>query len=131
MSNISRVRKIAYLLLDKSLNDEQKVDEDKVKNILKSLRDDPPLQYKEILKNFAHLVKNYMCTYQGVIEFAGGQGSQIVEKIQATDAFKNSKIELNPIENPQLIAGFRLKVGDDVYEDSIVNRLNRLQKIIA
>ena len=72
-----------------------------------------------------------MSSYQGIIEYAGGEGSQIVEKIQASDSFKNSKMELKSSENPELIAGFKLKIGDDVYEDSILNRLNRLRKIIA
>jgi len=131
MSNRSRVKKIAHLLLDHSLDEDQRVNEDKVKEILSSLREDPPLQHREILRFFARLVKIHMSSYQGIIEYAGGKGSQIVGKIQASDSFKNSKMELKSSENPELIAGFKLKIGDDVYEDSILNRLNRLRKIIA
>lgn len=34
------------------------------------------------------------------------------------------------VVNPELLAGFRIKIGDDVYEDSLEDRIGQLRKAI-
>ena len=38
------------------------------------------------------------------------------------------EIELSIKSNDQLLAGYRIRIGDDVYEDSVASRLENLKK---
>ena len=65
--------------------------------------------------------------FQGVCDRCRGPAA-IAEKLSQT---LGNKIELVIKENKSLIAGFRLKIGDDVYEDSIASRISRLKKSLT
>ena len=124
----TRVSKIAQLLLDQSLDSGGKVDQQKVAQTLSSLREDPPLHHLEILKTFLQLVERRIACYKGVLEFNGGDGQKLAKNLCTIESDHNS--ELDTSENKSLIAGLRLRIGDDVYEDSIANRLNNLRKAL-
>lgn len=126
----TRVSKIAQLLLIQSLGPEGKVDQDKVVQILSLLREDPPLQHIEILKNFLYLVDRHLASYTGVLEYKGGDGHELAKSLCSVESKQNTNSELETTENKSLIAGVRIRVGDDVYEDSIANRLNNLRKAL-
>lgn len=126
----TRVSKIAQLLLDQSLDSSGKVDQQKVVQTLSSLREDPPLQHIEILKAFLQLVDRCIACYKGVLEFNGGDGQKLAKNLCTIESDHNSNSELDTSENKSLIAGLRLRIGDDVYEDSIANRLNNLRKAL-
>ena len=126
----TRVSKIAQLLLDQSLDSSGKVDQQKVVQTLSSLREDPPLQHIEILKTFLQLVDRRIACYKGVLEFNGGDGQKLAKNLCTIESDHNSNSELDTSENKSLIAGLRLRIGDDVYEDSIANRLNNLRKAL-
>ena len=130
MSSNARVNKIADLLLSHSLGENRKVEEDKVSKILDDLRQNPPPQHIEILKRFAFLVRRHLSTYQGTLEYMGGDGVEIADRLCQKEFMKNKTSEIKPDESAPLIAGFKLKIGDDVYEDSIANRLNNIRKAL-
>ena len=130
MSTSNRALKIAQILLTQSLDEDDRVEEKKVSNILEELRLNPPLQHLEILKRYAFLVKRHLTTYQSILEYRGGNGLEIAKRISNKDFIKDKNTEIKPAESSSLIAGFRLKVGDDVYEDSVANRLNNLRKVL-
>ena len=130
MSSKARVNKIADLLLSHSLGENRRVEEDKVSKILDDLRQNPPPQHIEILKRFAFLVRRHVSTYQGTLEYMGGDGVEIADRLCQKEFIKNKTAEIKPDESTPLIAGFKLKIGDDVYEDSIANRLNNIRKAL-
>lgn len=130
MSTSIKVQRIALLLLSQSLDVDNRIEEKKVLDILNQLRESPPLQYIEILKRFAFLVKRHMSSYQGILEFNGGNGEEIATRLCQKEFIKSNKTEIHPTKESSLIAGLRLKIGDDVYEDSIVNRLNNIKKVL-
>ena len=47
--------------------------------------------------------------------------------LQSLPQAESDHTELVTSTNQSLIAGFKLRLGDDVYEDSISSRLNRLK----
>jgi F-type H+-transporting ATPase subunit delta len=126
----TRVFKIAQLLLDQSLDSSGKVDQQKVVQTLSSLREEPPLQHLEVLKAFLQLVNRRIASYKGVLEFNGGDGQKLAKNLCTVESDHHSNSELDTSENKSLIAGLRLRIGDDVYEDSIANRINNLRKAL-
>jgi F0F1-type ATP synthase delta subunit len=42
-----------------------------------------------------------------------------------------NKVDLVLEKNEPLIAGFKLRIGDDVYEDSLSSRISRLKKSLT
>ena len=130
MSSNARVNKIADLLLSHSVGENRKVEEAKVSKILDDLRQNPPPQHIDILKRFAFLVRRHLSTYQGTLEYMGGDGVEIADRLCQKEFIKNKTSEIKPDESAPLIAGFKLKIGDDVYEDSIANRLNNIRKAL-
>lgn len=130
MSSNVRISKLADLLLSHSLGEDGKVEETKVSKILDDLRQNPPPHHIEILKRFAFLVRRHVSTYQGTLEFMGGDGVEIADRLCQKNFIKGKTTEIKSDESAPLIAGFKLKIGDDVYEDSIANRLNNIRKAL-
>ena len=71
-----------------------------------------------------------MSSYQGILEYNGGNGAEMAERFCSKDFIKSNNTEIHSQESQSLIAGIRLKIGDDVYEDSLANRLNNIRKAL-
>jgi len=130
MSSNNKVFKVAQLLLNQSIGENGRVDSDKVSAILKELRENPPAKHIEILKRFGFLVRRHMSSYQVRLEFKGGDGSEITSSLCKKNLINENASDVQAVDCPSLIAGFRVKIGDDVYEDSIANRLNNVRKAL-
>jgi F-type H+-transporting ATPase subunit delta len=130
MSSSNKVFKVAQLLLNQSIGENGRVDSDKVYAILKELRENPPAKHIEILKRFGFLVRRHMSSYQVRLEFKGGDGSEITNSLCRKNLIDENASDVQAVVCPSLIAGFRVKIGDDVYEDSIANRLNNVRKAL-
>ena len=132
MPSPRKTKKIAKALLRHSLDYEGRVDVEKVRHILDSFRDEPLPDYRTILKQYLVEVRRLLNSYQGVLEIAGPSQNDLPESLATQlDASLGKKLTLVTMENPDLIAGFRLRVGDDVYEDSIAQRLGNLRKSLS
>ena len=130
MSSNNKVFKVAQLLLNQSIGENGRVDSDKVSAILKELRENPPAKHIESLKRFGFLVRRQMSSYQVSLEFKGGDGSEITNSLCRKNLIDENANDVQAVDCPSLIAGFRVKIGDDVYEDSIANRLNNVRKAL-
>jgi F0F1-type ATP synthase delta subunit len=97
---------------------------------LNELRENQPAKHIEILKRFGFLVRRHMSSYQVSLEFKGGDGSEITNSLCKKNFIDDHATEVQAVDCPSLIAGFRVKIGDDVYEDSIANRLNNVRKAL-
>ena len=132
MATTSKTRKVAKKLLSLSLDEEGRVDEAKVRSILDSLREDPPSNHRALLQEYQSQTRRYLPTYQCGLEVSkDGQGevsNVLSDKINAADA---GSFSLDSSHNQRLIAGYKLKIGDDVYEDSIDQRLENLRKSLS
>ena len=132
MPTSSKTKKVAKKLLSLSLDGEGRVDEGKVRAILDSLREDSPTNHRSLLKEYQSQIRRYLPSYQCVLEVPdNGQGevsSILSDKINASEA---GSFSLDSSHNSRLIAGFKLKIGDDVYEDSIGQRLENLRKSLS
>jgi len=130
MSSSNKVFKVAQLLLNQSIGENGRIDSERVSAILKELREHPPFKHIEILKRFGFLVRRHMSSYQVRLEFKGGDGSEITSSLCKKNLINENATDVQAVDCPSLIAGFRVKIGDDVYEDSIANRLNNVRKAL-
>jgi F-type H+-transporting ATPase subunit delta len=132
MATTTKSKKVAKKLLSLSLDEEGRVDEAKVRSILDSLREDPPSNLRALLREYQSETRRYLPTVQCDLEVPGaGQGEvrQIITgKVNASEG---SNFSIDSSQNPSLIAGYKLRVGDDVYEDSIDQRLENLRKSLS
>ncbi|MAH26016.1 MAG: hypothetical protein CMI19_03555 [Opitutae bacterium] len=130
MSSSNKVLKVAQLLLNQSIGEKGRIDSEKVSAILNELRENPPSNHVEILRRFGFLVRRHMSSYQVNLEFKGGDGSEITNSLCKKNLIDENANDVQAVDCPSLIAGFRVKIGDDVYEDSIANRLNNVRKAL-
>ena len=132
MPSSDKTRKAAKGLLGLSLDQEGRVDEQKVRSILDSLREEPPPHHRSILEHYHAEVQRRILSYEGELQIAEGSADEapqlLEQKIKDADGPGSA---LHTTANPKLIAGIRLRIGDDVYEDSIDQRLENLRKSIS
>jgi F0F1-type ATP synthase delta subunit len=115
--------------LQLSLSDEGRIKRNSVEEILESLRVSRPTGLVTILRLFLHQIRRHEYTYHARVEYGGKEGEKLSEKILEKLNQNSSKaLDLTVIDNPKLIAGCKIRLGDDVYENSISDRLNKLQK---
>ena len=113
-------------LADLSL-EEGVVSAKKVEAVLQALRNRPPNRLKAILKHYLYYIKREIDRNRAVIEYAGLLDDSSIATIhkKLTDTY-GRMLTLETREKPSLIAGFRIAVGDDLYDASIRGRLRTL-----
>ena len=129
MASTSKNKRLAQTLLEYSLNEDGLIDENKVVESINGLKELGLSSTKDILRHFLTEVKNHHRLYQAQIEI-GCENYQEIEKTLRTKigSLAGRKIELSIKSNDQLLAGYRIRIGDDVYEDSVASRLENLKK---
>ena len=96
----------------------------RVNGVLAYLDQHPPRQPLAILKHYRRLVTAQLAENSALVEHAGPIANGILHLIE--DAFTKKyqrPIAATARPNPDLIAGLRIRVGDDVYESSIAGQL--------
>ncbi len=85
-----------------------------------------------LLSQFRRLVKLDTARRTAEVESATPLPEALRAKIQASlQRTHGSGISISFTTNPELIGGIRIRVGSDVYDSSIVNRLAELDKIFG
>lgn len=133
MASNSKDSKVARLLLIESTSADGRVDIDKVKYVLQELRKLPRTKSMPILRKYQKLITEKERSYQCLIEKAHSSDNSTFSEIllQNLPQAEPDYTELVTSTNHSLIAGFKLRLGDDVYEDSISSRLNRLKNSLT
>ena len=120
--------KVAKGLVEISLDQKGRADEEKIIQVITELKKQPRSKSLPIMRNFLCLINHKINKYEGHLEKSDSTNDSA--KIISENISKAKKIQINfkTTENNSLIAGFRLRIGDDVFEDSIANRISRLKK---
>jgi F0F1-type ATP synthase delta subunit len=129
MSSSNKNKRFAKSLLRLSQTQDGRIQKDKIEEILTFLRNAKPLGLKSILRFLLAEVRRHEYTHHASVEIGcknEGNLPEVVDKmLQKKDV---GAFEFSISENPKLIAGFKLRLGDDVIEDSVQNRLQNLTK---
>ena len=106
---------------------ESQVSADLVAAVLGYLRQHPPRQPVAVLKQYRRLIARQLARHEARVEHAGAIDSAILGAIGTALARKYRRpITTTARPNPALIAGLRIRVGDDLYDTSIAGRLATL-----
>ncbi len=116
----------AKKLLSLSLQDGV-VSAERVEAVLTALRNQPPRNAKAILRAYAKLIKRAIAAQTAVVESAVPLDESALKAISQHFSQQYGRaIVVQSSENPSLIAGLRVRIGDDLYDASITGRLERL-----
>jgi F-type H+-transporting ATPase subunit delta len=126
MAANKKAQQLARQLFKLSLVDGT-ISAERVTGVLGYLEKIQPAHPLAVLKVYQRLVGTELAKSQAVVEHAGAVSDSILQTIAASMTKKYGRvITANARDNPALLAGLRVRVGDDVYESSVSGQLNAL-----
>lgn len=118
--------RLARQLLKLSLVD-GRVAPDRVGGVLAYIEKHRPAQPLALLKAYQRLIAAELAKGQAVVEHAGVVSETLLQTIAAAMSKKYGRpISASARANAALLAGLRVRVGDDVYESSVSGQLAAL-----
>jgi F-type H+-transporting ATPase subunit delta len=121
-------RRLAKELLRASYVD-GKLDSARVSSLVKSLIEKKPRHYIQTLEAYQRLlrleVEKRTATVETATELPSDAQKEIVENLKRK---YGSDLTARFTINPELLGGMRIRVGSDVWDSSVRNRLQRLQQ---
>ena len=128
MLSKTQIKSKARGLLRLSLNKEGAVDIERVRAILAVLKKTPHPQTASILRAYKPMVAAMLANHTLEIEHAGTIPPELEEKLSSLMKTRYHRtLQTSFKSNPALIAGFRIRVGDDLYDASADARLRQLE----
>jgi F-type H+-transporting ATPase subunit delta len=122
------VRQNSRALLRASFTDGQ-LDRGKIGSLVDSLISEKPRQYLDILENYKRLlrleVEKRRATVESASELNPETSSQLVNNLKRK---YGQDLTAEFSVNPELLGGMRIRVGSDVWDGTVRNRLERLQQ---
>ncbi len=121
------IRQQSKDLLRASFTDGQ-LDQGRVSSLVRSLLEKRPRNFLAILDNYKRLLRLEIEKRTATIESANELAPEV-----ARDLVDNLKRRYGPdlttrfVVNPELLGGMRIRIGSDVWDSSVRNRLQRLE----
>jgi len=122
------IRQLSREMLRASFREGQ-LDPARISSIIDSVTARKPRNYIDVLKNYRRLLRLEAEKRRARIETASEMDpatqSEVVSNLK-----KKYGSDLTPefVINPELLGGMRIRVGSDVWDGSVRNRLERLQQ---
>jgi len=127
-----RYKNLARKLVQQSLNESGIVDESLVKNVLSGLRECKLSRHKDILQAYLVEIRKTLRLQIVEVEIGCQANDSLTSKLKSKiDANSTKSVDLRVSRNDHLIAGYRLRIEDDVFEDSIHSRLTKLTQSLT
>lgn len=126
MRGSKQIQQLARQLFKVSLVDGQ-LSAERVAGVLEYIEKHAPAQQLPVLQAYRRLVTAEVARSRAVIEHAGPVSDSVLLSIQAamTQRYRRSIAAVRR-PNPALLAGLRVRVGDDVFESSVSGQLASL-----
>jgi len=125
----SKLNFLVQELVKKSLNEHDFVDKNLVNEVLVGLNECKPPKHLEILKEFLAAITKKLRFQLVEIEFAAEPDDSVISKLKDKISSTNTlPLDFKYTVNKSLIAGFRIRLVDDVFEDSVKSRLSKLSQ---
>lgn len=104
-----------------------RISAERVTGVLGYLEKISPAHPLAVLKAYHRLVAVELAKSQALVEHAGKVSDTVLQSIAAAMTKKYGRpIAASARANPALLAGLRVRVGDDVYESSVAGHLDAL-----
>ena len=122
------IRQLSREMLRASFTDGQ-LDPGRISSIVDSLIARKPRRYIDVLKNYRRLLRLELEKRQAKIETANEVDSATSSELVGNLKKKyGSDLTTEFVVNPGLLGGMRIRVGSDVWDGTVRNRLERLQQ---
>ena len=121
------IRRLSREMLRASFTDGQ-LDPGRISSLVDSLIARKPRNYIDVLKNYRRLLRIEVEKRRARIETAGEVDRETSSSLVANLKKKyGNDLTTEFVVNPQLLGGMRIRVGSDVWDGTVRNRLERLQ----
>jgi F-type H+-transporting ATPase subunit delta len=122
------IRRLSREMLRASFTDGQ-LDPGRIASLVDSLIARKPRNYIGVLKNYRRLLRIEVEKRRARIESASEVDRETSSTLVANLKKKyGGDLTTEFVVNPQLLGGMRIRVGSDVWDGSVRNRLERLQQ---
>ena len=105
------------------------LDRERINSLVQSIIAQKPRSYIQLLENYQRLlrleVEKRRATIESASELDPEAGQRIVAGLQQK---YGAGLTTDFVVNPALLGGVRVRVGSDVWDSSVRNRLERLQQ---
>ncbi len=122
------------LLIKKVIQDvfeSGKLNDKKIKTYLESFKKLPTLQALEVLKEFERQLRRKLAETTITIESAVKLTPEEVRKVEKTMKSQHQINNLKLVVNESLLGGLKVRVGDEVYDDSVQTKIDEVGEAIA
>jgi F-type H+-transporting ATPase subunit delta len=121
-------RQLSKALLRSSFID-GRLNNGRIAALVKSLLDKKPRHYIKVLEAYKRLLRleaeKSSATIETASDLASDAGAEIVANLKRK---YGSDLATRFVVNKELLGGMRIRVGSDVWDSSVRNRLHRLQQ---
>ena len=105
------------------------LDESRARQTVQLLVEKKPRGYVDILMHLQRLVQLDVVKHTAAIESAAPLAEALKQDLQRNlNRLYGGGLQISFKENPRLIGGLRIRVGSDVYDGSVLGRLQGLQE---
>jgi F-type H+-transporting ATPase subunit delta len=121
------IRRLSRKMLQASFTDGQ-LDPGRISSLVDSLITHKPRNYIDVLKNYRRLLRLELEKRHATVETSSEVDPAIRSEIVANLESKyGNDLSTEFHVDPRLLGGMRVRVGNDVWDGSVRNRLERLQ----
>ena len=122
------IRQLSREMLRASFTDGQ-LDAGRTRSLVDSLIEKKPRNYIDVLKNYRRLLRLELEKRRARVETASPLDSTTSSELVANLKKKyGSDLTAEFIVNPELLGGMRVRVGSDVWDGTVRNRLEQLER---
>ncbi len=122
------IRQLSREMLRASFTDGQ-LDPGRIASLVDSLITRKPRRYIDVLKNYKRLLRLELENRRATIETASEVDVATISELAANLKKKyGSDLKTEFVVKPELLGGMRIRVGSDVWDGTVRNRLERLQQ---
>jgi F-type H+-transporting ATPase subunit delta len=122
------IRRLSREMLRASFTDGQ-LDPGRVSSLVNSLIAKKPRNYIDILKNYRRLLRLELEKRRARVETASELDSTTSSELVANLKKKyGGDLTTEFVVNPELLGGMRVRVGSDVWDGTVRNRLEELER---
>ena len=117
---------LAHTLFQLSLEG-GRISPERVAGVLEYVERDKPANPVMVLKCYRRLIAAELAKEEANVEHAGAVPAGVLQSLSSVLGRKYGRaVTVRATQNPALIAGLRVRIGDDVYEASVAGQLAAL-----